>query len=897
MSALAALEKTKDVSPASRLPARAFRLPNGLTVVVQTDKTVPLVAVSLTYKVGSVDEEEGRAGFAHLFEHLMFQGTSNLPPNAVSKLVEESGGVDNAYTMKTNTTYHEIVPAWALDAVLWCEADRMRGLLISPRELEVEKRVVLEEMRQSYHNQPYRRATDAEMGKLAFERWASSHPTIGIEADLRAAGLDDVRAFYDRHYAPNNAVLALAGDVTVAEARRLATRHFGPIPRRPLPPRERLDEPRPKAPRSRRVEDPLAKTPLLVLGWHAPQRAAKDYWALAALGSVLSSGEDSPLHEALVKKARLAVSAGAHMPYWNSHVTPRGPDLFGIFVSPRQDADLGKVAAEVEKVLERLRREGPTEEELGRARTQAERAWLEGQQSLSDRAQTLSSYTAFVGAPAGFWKDLTKVLKVTRADCKRAAKRWLDPRTRLTLEVVPGKPAPPPEPVEEAEPPAEEKRGPGKPPPALGRPRSAPLPELVRFELPGGLKAVLAMDRRLPLVEARLALRAGRADEGPGEETLSQATEELLFKGCEGQDAAAVARGFSTLGWSAGASSESEWLKVSAAGLARNFEPFAAQLGRVLETATFPDDEAMLWRENAVEELAARRAQPSFLSEERLRQELFPGHPYGRGAADETRIDRVDGARLRRFHAARVRPGGGCLTLVGDLDPEKARKALEKAFAGWSRGPIYAPDDAPALPDHGYVRTALVDRPGSAQASLVVAQPLGATPRDAGYLALAVANHVLGGTANARLFENLRTRKGYTYGAYSSFDVYRRGSVWSASTETRPEVAKAAHGELIAEATRLREELIDAPSLGMAKRHLAGLFLMRIASPDRLAAYLAAVVESGRDPADVLGRYLTRLDGVTAESARESVRKWLDPTRFVSVVVGDSGVLKPALGL
>ncbi|MDX6768643.1 MAG: pitrilysin family protein [Elusimicrobiota bacterium] len=887
----------RTVTPASRLPARAFRLRNGLTVVVQTDRTVPLVAVSLTYKVGSLDEEKGRAGFAHLFEHLMFQGTKNLPPNAVSKLVEESGGVDNAYTMKTNTTYHETIPAWALESVLWCEADRMRGLVISPRELEVEKRVVLEEMRQSYHNQPYRRATDSEMGALAFARWESAHPTIGVEEDLRAAGLDDVRAFYDRHYAPNNAVLALAGDVTPAEARRLAQKHFGLIPRRPIPKRADLSEPRPAEPRRRRVEDPLAKTPLLVLGWHAPARAAKDYWALAALGSVLSSGEDSPLHEALVKKARLAVSAGAHMPYWNSHVTPRGPDLFGVFVSPRQDADLDAVAAETEKVLERMRRVGPTEEELDRARTQAERAWIEGQQSLSERAQTLSSYAAFVGAPAGFWKDLGKVLRVTRADARRAARRWLDPRRRLTLEVVPGPAAAPAEPVEETEPPEEAPRGPGTPPPPLGRSRPVPLPALERFELPGGLAVTLVVDRRLPLAEARLTLRAGRAHEGPGEESLSQAAEELLFKGCAGQDAAAVARSFSRLGWSAGAASESEWFKVSAAGLARSFEPFCAQLGRVLETAAFPEEESALWRENAVEELASRRAQPSFLSEERLRAELFPGHPYGRGHADEARIAAVDSARLRRFHAARLRPGGGHLTLVGDLDPRAARRALEAAFAGWSRGATYAPDEAPPLPDHGWRRTALVDRPGSAQASLVVAQPMDATPRDPAYLSLVVANHVLGGTANARLCENLRTRRGYTYGAYSSFDAYRRGVVWSASTETRPEVAKAAHEELILEAERLRDEPIDAAALGMAKRHLAGLFLMRIASPDRLAAYLAAVVESGRDPKETMGNYQARLDAVTPDSARAAVRRWLDPTRFVTVVVGDGSVLRPALGL
>jgi zinc protease len=193
------------------LPVSVFKLDNGLTVVVQEDRSAPLTAVALTYRVGSLDEEKGRAGFAHLFEHLMFQGTANLAPNEVSRLVESHGGVDNAYTMKTNTTYHEVVPSNALESVLWAEADRMRGLLISERELAVEKQVVLEELRQTYLNQPYRRATDAVMSSLAFTRWETAHPTIGDAEDIRAASLEDVRKFYDRHYAPNNAVLAVTG--------------------------------------------------------------------------------------------------------------------------------------------------------------------------------------------------------------------------------------------------------------------------------------------------------------------------------------------------------------------------------------------------------------------------------------------------------------------------------------------------------------------------------------------------------------------------------------------------------------------------------------------------------------------------------------------------------------
>jgi len=877
------------------LPVRSFKLRNGLKVVVQTDRSAPLVAVSLTYRVGSLDEERGKAGFAHLFEHLMFQGTKNVPPNGISRLVETNGGVDNAYTMKTNTTYHEVLPARSLEAVLWAEADRMRGLLITPRELELEKRVVLEEMAQSYANQPYRRATDAAMGELAFARWEAAHPTIGDEADLRAATLADVRRFYDRHYAPDNAVLALAGDVTVAEARRLAARHFGPIPRRDRPRRANVAEP-PRGPeKRRRVEDPLATNPLLVLGWRLPKRGSTDYWALNALAAVLGGGDDSPLHDELVRKRRLALSASAHMPYWSSHSSARGEDLFGLFVTARVDVKLDEAAAAAETVLARFRREGPAADELARAKVQLERAWLEGLQSLAERAQTLSSYAALVGDPADYWRDLSRLLATTGADVRRAARRWLGERGRCRLEVVPGPPRPAPPAAVPPAPPPEEPRDAGAPPPPPGPERELAPPKPRRWRLSNGLDVLVVRDARLPLVEVRLGLRSGRAHEAAGEDALSPACEELLLKGRAGLDAAGVARAFASLGWSLGAASEAEWLKVSASGLARNFPAFCGELARVLTEASFPEDEVALWRENAVEELALRRVQPTFLAEERLRAELFSGHPYSRGAPDEAAIAAVDAARVRAYHAARVRPGGGYLVVVGDVEPEAAREALERALAPWAAAA--APPELPPLPVAGAFRVALVDRPGSAQASLVVAQATPLTPRDADYVAFATANHVLGGTANSRLFENLRTRRGYTYGAYSSIEVYSRGSVWSASADVRPDAARAALDEILAELEALRAKPAPAEVLASTKRHLSGLFLMRLSSLDRVASYLAAIVESGRDPEDAIGAYPRRLAAVTPETALAAARAHLDPARLVAVVVGDAATLGPILKL
>ena len=870
-----------------------FKLDNGLTVVVQEDRSAPLTAVALTYKVGSLDEEKGRAGFAHLFEHLMFQGTANLAPNEVSRLVESHGGVDNAYTMKTNTTYHEVVPSNALESVLWAEADRMRGLLISERELAVEKQVVLEELRQTYLNQPYRRATDAVMSSLSFTRWETAHPTIGDADDIRAASLEDVRKFYDRHYAPNNAVLAVTGDASVTEVRKLAKRLFGPIPRRPRPRQLDLAEPKLKGERAETVKDHLAKTPLTVVGWHTPERGSRDWWALTVVMTILGGGEDSPLHEKLVKDDRLAVSAGGHIPYWSSHVAARGPDMLAFFISGRLGVSRQAVTASLDVVLDRFCKTGPKEDELARAKTQIERSWLEGQQSLADRAQTLSSYVALVGDPDGFWKDLDALLKITRQDCVRAARRWLRSRGRVVLQVEPGEPIDPaPEPAV-PETPAEAPRKPGLAPPPPGPARFARPPDITKIKLKNGLTVWLARDARLPLVEARLALRAGRVQEEPGQEALAQASEELLLKGREGEDAAAVARAYTSLGWSLGASCESEWLKLSASGLSRNLDPFLDQLAKTLNAADYPEDEVELWRENALEDLISRRAQPHFLSEERLRAELFPGHPYGRGAADEKKIAAVDSARMRAFHAARLRPNGGHLVLVGDFDPEKAGLALERALSSWKAGTDAA--EAPPLPDSGRARTIILDRPGSAQASLVIAQTAVAGPKDPDYMSLVLANHVLGGTANSRLFENLRTKRGYTYGAYSSIELYGRGIVWSASADCRTEVARPALDEMLAEVRELCSKEISAAALDNSRRHLRGLFLMRLSSLDRITGYMSSVAESGRDPRETIAQYEPRLAEATPASALAAVRSRLDLAKLVTVVVGDKTALTPAL--
>ena len=441
--------------------------------------------------------------------------------------------------------------------------------------------------------------------------------------------------------------------------------------------------------------------------------------------------------------------------------------------------------------------------------------------------------------------------------------------------------------------PSEIPRKPGLSPPLPGPARFAHPPDITKISLSNGLSVWLARDKRLPLVELRLALKAGRAHEDAGQEALAQASEELLLKGREGEDAAAVARAYTALGWSLGASCESEWLKLSASGLSRNLTPFLDQLAKTLNSADYPEAEVELWRENALQDLISRRAQPHFLSEERLRVELFAGHPYGRGAADENKIAAVDSRRMRAFHAARLRPNGGHLVIVGDFDVSKAGQAIERALSCWKAGPAWP--EVPLLPDCGASRTIIVDRPGSAQASLIIAQTAVAGPKDPDYMSLILANHVLGGTANSRLFENLRTRRGYTYGAYSSIELYSRGIVWSASADCRTEVARPALVEMLSEVRELCSKEISPTVLDNSRRHLRGLFLMRLSSLDRITGYMSSVAESGRDPRETIAQYEPRLAEATPASVLAAVRSRLDLQKLVTIVVGDAAALKTSL--
>lgn len=412
------------------VPVQVERLDNGLRVVMSPDHTTPTVAVAVYYDVGSRVEEQGRSGFAHLFEHMMFQGSASVAKGEHFRLISTHGGSLNGTTSADRTNYFETLPANALELGLFLEADRMRSLAVTAENFENQRQTVMEERRQTYENRPYI-LSFLRRDELAFEGyWPYAHSTIGDMADLRAASLEDVRAFHRRYYAPDNAVLAFSGDFEPAEAMALVRQHFGMIAPRRAPAWVDPGFTPQTAERTASMTDPLARLPAFHLAYHIPARRSPDHYALEILTAVLGAGESSRLYQELVKTREIASSIEVETE------DRRGPDLLAVWCVLAQ----GHTGAEAREVIYRqlddIARNGITARELDKARNQYRTAFVFGIQSNMSRARRLAEYELYDGNAALLRTELDRYLAVTPADVQRVAREYFRAENRTVLDVL-----------------------------------------------------------------------------------------------------------------------------------------------------------------------------------------------------------------------------------------------------------------------------------------------------------------------------------------------------------------------------------------------------------------------------------------------------------------------------
>jgi zinc protease len=422
-------------APLRQIQFTDTKLPNGLRVIVSEDHAAPVFSIVVNYNVGSRDERKGRTGFAHLFEHMMFKGSENVGPNEHPYLMFMNGGTMNGTTNRDRTMYFETLPANQVDLGLFLEADRMRSLAITPENLDNQRNAVQEERRLGVDNQPYGKTFEA-IDELAYDNFAYEHSVIGSMADLSAATVDDVAAFFRMYYAPNNAVIAIVGDVDTKTVLAKMEKYFGGIPGQPSPPVVDMTEPPQTAERRLTLDDGLARLPRIDMAYKIPPSSSPDTDALSVLGTILSAGRSSRFYESIVRQKQLSsgVSAGSGV--------SRGPGLFRISATALPGKALSDLEAAIDQETERIHAAPIADWEMEKARVGARRAFVNGLGSSLNRAIQLSQNALFFDEPNRINTQADRIAKVTAADVQRVAKHYLLKTNRSVVVTLPKPPAP-----------------------------------------------------------------------------------------------------------------------------------------------------------------------------------------------------------------------------------------------------------------------------------------------------------------------------------------------------------------------------------------------------------------------------------------------------------------------
>ena len=406
------------------------RLGNGLRVIIAPDHTAPVFAIAVTYNVGSHSERPGRTGFAHLFEHMMFQGSKNVGKGEHMILIENNGGDMNGTTSEDRTNYFEMLPKNQLDLALFLESDRMRSLAVNQANLDNQRNAVQEERRLSIDNQPYGKAY-LEIDNLSYDNFAYKHSIIGSMADLNAATVSDVQNFFRIYYAPNNAVLTLVGDLDPAEALEQVKKYFGDIPSQPAPPRPDLTEPEHYGERRETIEDPLARLPMVLMAFHIPPGNTADNYALQVLADVLSTGESSRLYQHLVKEKQLATSVQVQAD------TRMGSSLFYVVGVPRPGVKPADLENALEAEITSVQKDGVTQAEMDKARAQFRRQQIQSRQTDLYTAMRIGEYAVMFNDPDLINTIFDKFNAVTAAQVKEAANKYLIPTQQAVVIDLP----------------------------------------------------------------------------------------------------------------------------------------------------------------------------------------------------------------------------------------------------------------------------------------------------------------------------------------------------------------------------------------------------------------------------------------------------------------------------
>jgi predicted Zn-dependent peptidase len=883
------------------LAYQRFVLPNGLTVVVHEDHKAPVVAVSVWYHVGSSYEPKGKTGFAHLFEHLMFQGSENHR-DEYFKPFELAGATDqNGTTWLDRTNYFETVPTTALDMALWMESDRMGHLLgaIGQKELDEQRGVVQNEKRQD-ENQPYGRVGELIQAEAFPANHPYHHDTIGSMADLNAASLADVKQWFRDYYGAANTVVVLAGDITLAQAKEKMLRYFGDIGPGPQVPRPQpWIAPREKSTRGT-MTDNVAQT-RIYREWNVPSRTDLELNQLQLAAAVLGGGKTSRLYQRLVYKDKLADDVSVDI---EQHVLA---SLFELQVDVKKGVDPAKVEAAVADEWAKFLEGGPTADELERVKTTIRAAFVRGLERVNTQASILAEGQLYQGDPGAYLKDFDAVMAATPASVKASANRWIA-RGDYTLTVVPGK-------VEETDfaTTAGRAASPGKPAPRLSakgdyrtvkspvdRSKGVPpvtsfpsltFPTLQHGKLANGIEITLAERHEVPAVQVQLLFDAGYAADQGRKLGTSSFTMAMLDEGTRSLDSVEIAKREQRLGALIGSGCGLDFCNATLNALDDKLEPSLTLFADIVRNPAFRADDVARLRGQWLARIAQEKSQPVGIALRTLPPLLYgEGHAYAipfTGSGTIQSISALDVADMRRFMGDFIRPDNVKILVAGDTTLAKIVPQLDRVFADWKPGTTKVPAknlahvSAPAAP-----RVYLIDRPG-AQQSLILAGSLAPSTKAANNLDIETMNGAFGGTFTSRLNMNLREDKHWAYGAYSFLPdaLGQRPFLMYAPVQTDKTAPSAA--EILAEARGvIGKRPLDHQEIAKIKdgdvRSLPGEYQTTSAVMDALQDI--ALYDR---PDDWVQTEKARIEALKDPQVQAAAEEVIHPDRLTWVIVGD----------
>lgn len=917
VSALLTLSCATQVSKVE-LKYEQYTLDNGLKVVLHEDHSDPLVALAIQYHVGSGREKPGKTGFAHFFEHMLFQRSENLPRNAFFQNISKMGGNFNGSTNPDGTNYYEVVPRDALEKVLWMESDRMGYFIntVTQGGLEREIDVVSNEKRQNYDSKPYGFSSII----TAAEMYPAGHPyswtTIGDIADLKSATIDDVKEFYAKYYVPNNATLVLAGDFDVKQAKELIRKYFGEIKRGADVEKPAIQPAVLKETKKLVWEDSYARLPQITLTYPTVEAYNKDSYALRYFTTLFATGKKAPLYKVIVEEKKLAPSVGAY----NGPLEVAG--FAQVDVRAFEGTNLNDVYSAIEEAYARFEKEGVDEQELEKLKVMQEVYLYSRLGEVLVKAQMMARDNEFAGKPDAAYDDLKKYQAVTKEDIMSVYEKYFKGKPFMALSIVPqgkaglalnGSVAAKVN-QEKVEDQQMKSKG-GKivdddyartpssfdrsvEPAYLSNSPSITVPPVWTSKLANGMNLYGITQNELPMIQVNITLKGGMLLDPANKAGLSYLNAALMNEGTALKTPEELESAMGLLGSNISVYSDKEGMSISVWCLAKNFTKVMALAEEMILRPRFDEKELARIKSEIKSEIRQNSVNPSKIATEVSDRLLFgegsklAQQPFGNDAS----LDSITMDDIKGFYNSFVSPSIANFNIAGAIDQATCEKAIASLVEKWKARDVSVPEPVAGVPARrGQIY--FVDMPGAPQSMIVVSKN-GIPYSSPDYYPCVIINYNLGSGSQGMLFDILRLQRGFTYGAYSSFTAneyynkfYAYSSVQGSATKESLRIFK----DLISNyGNEFNEATLEKTKNSMLRSKAAAFETL-----DALVGMLTRI-STYNLPFDYVKKQEDEIKNMTVERAKEIIAKNLVPADLIYVVVGDAKTqLKPleALGL